>query len=445
MASTEGLVPITRSFLAKFYDKYPFPPLSPEVVSLFDSLKEQCRIMVAAEGSNGLGNEQLLKDLEITPPHKIDENLWKNREQIEEILYLLQKTNFPRILKEQDTPELNSVVETLEGLEAKMQVLFNIVKEYQAASAEKVFNMVLTYMPQDFRGLLIRQQRERSERRRQAEVQILVDSGGSIHERYALLWRQQMERRKQLALLGSATGMYKALVRFLIGVPQVLLDFVQKINDDSGPMDEQRDRYGPPLYQLTQLSVAIHIFLKLWWRPIDGFVMSTSERIALLERSLNLYTSELSRFLTFLGEVFNNSPFLISAEEAGTAEYKNPTNDFQETIISTGKTHEVLVPVESEGSFVAWEFHLTSGKDVGFSVEYIDPTGTRMPMLPYQRYESHQGNFYSPGVGRYKLIWDNTYSTFIRKSLRYKVDFIPPVSDMQKIDGSVKVEEEIVV
>lgn len=53
---------------------------------------------------------------------------------------------------------------------------------------------VMTYMPQDFRGSLIRQQRERSERNKQAEVDALINSGGSIHDRYTLLWKQQMER-----------------------------------------------------------------------------------------------------------------------------------------------------------------------------------------------------------------------------------------------------------
>lgn len=52
----------------------------------------------------------------------------------------------------------------------------------------------MTYMPQDFRGTLIRQQRERSERNKQAEVDALINSGRSIRDRYALLWKQQMER-----------------------------------------------------------------------------------------------------------------------------------------------------------------------------------------------------------------------------------------------------------
>lgn len=42
-ASTAGLVPITRAFLAKFYDKYPFAPLAPEVDSLLVALGEQAR------------------------------------------------------------------------------------------------------------------------------------------------------------------------------------------------------------------------------------------------------------------------------------------------------------------------------------------------------------------------------------------------------------------
>lgn len=60
---------------------------------------------------------------------------------------------------------------------------------------------VMTYMPQDFRGTLIRQQRERSERNKQAEIDALVNSGRSIRDRYALLWNQQMERWGSLAFV----------------------------------------------------------------------------------------------------------------------------------------------------------------------------------------------------------------------------------------------------
>ncbi|KAJ7942537.1 GOLD domain-containing protein [Quillaja saponaria] len=74
-----------------------------------------------------------------------------------------------------------------------------------------------------------------------------------------------MDRRRQLAQLGAATGVYKTLVKYLVGVPQALLDFIWQINDDEGPMKEQRHRYGPPLYNLTLMVLSIRLFLSLSW------------------------------------------------------------------------------------------------------------------------------------------------------------------------------------
>ena len=41
------------------------------------------------------GETLLIRESEKQPPHKIDENLWKNREQIEEIIFLLETSNWP--------------------------------------------------------------------------------------------------------------------------------------------------------------------------------------------------------------------------------------------------------------------------------------------------------------------------------------------------------------
>ena len=53
---------------------------------------------------------------------------------------------------------------------------------------------MFTYLPQDFRGSLIKVQKERSEKKRQLELETLLSSGGSIEQKYALLWQQQMDR-----------------------------------------------------------------------------------------------------------------------------------------------------------------------------------------------------------------------------------------------------------
>ncbi|KAK1264608.1 hypothetical protein QJS04_geneDACA016937 [Acorus gramineus] len=333
MASTDGLVPITRSFLARYYDKYNFVPLSGDV-SRFSSELRSMSDDLLGEVPAMPGEETLINEANSNPPHKVDENLWKNRENIEEVLFLLDESHWPQQLKQQSTAEEVEIASVVGRLQVRLQGTLKTLESFQGRNADNIFNTIMTYLPQDFRGTAIRLQRERSERNKQAMVDALVNSGGSIRDKYALLWGQQMERRRQLAQLGSATGVYKTLVKLLVGVPQVLLDFIQQINDDQGKKDH----------------------------------------LAILEEAMNIYTSELERFLKFIGR----------------------SDDYKETVILAGKTHE----------------------DIGFSVEFISPSG------------DSKGNFCTFSAGCYKLIWDNSYSTFFKKSLRYKVDAIPPVAEI---------------
>ncbi|KAI3781425.1 hypothetical protein L2E82_11439 [Cichorium intybus] len=428
MASTNGLVPITRSFLSSYYDKYPFTPIASDVSRLSDELHNI---------SNGLhkdspplpeGERLLIEEAESQPPHKLDENMWKNREHIEEILFLLETSHWPKSLQKQSTPEDIELAGVLKKMKDKFEVALQLVESFQSKNSSNIFNTVMSYMPQDFRGTLIRQQRERSERNKQAEVDALVNSGGSIRDRYALLWHQQMERRRQLSQLGSATGVYKTLVKYLVGVPQVLLDFIRQINDDHGPMEEQRQRYGPPLYTLTKMVLNIRLFLTLsWWRFED--IKMQKHQISILEEAVQVYVSELERFLKFIGEVFANSPFFVTAEEAGAIE-GNKNDGYNETTVAAGKTHEVSFMVDTANSYIAWDFSILQGKlstDIGFCVEHTNSSGQKTLILPYRRYESNQGNFCTIMAGNYTLLWDNSYSTFFKKALRYKVDCIPPV------------------
>ncbi|PRQ39281.1 hypothetical protein RchiOBHm_Chr4g0423451 [Rosa chinensis] len=209
------------------------------------------------------------------------------------------------------------------------------LESIQAKNSECVFNTVMTYIPQDFRERLIRLQRERSERNvsdlrgisKLAEIDAMISSGASIRDRYALLWKQQMERRRLLAQLVSATGVYKTLVKYLVGVPQVLLDFVHQINDDDGPMEEQRQHYGPPLYSLTTLVLLI--------------------RLAILLSRGRFETRKLNK-----QEVFANSPFFISAEVASALDGGN-NDDYKETNVPAGKTHGVSLSMDSINSYIA--------------------------------------------------------------------------------------------
>ncbi|XP_008782731.2 uncharacterized protein LOC103702180 [Phoenix dactylifera] len=427
MASTEGLVPITRAFLAHYYDKYPLPPLPDDVPRLTAELRGFSDSLLR-EFPLTSGEELVVNEAGREPPQKIDENLWKNREHIEEILFLLEESHQPRLLQEKATPEYIDIAAVFGDIEAKLKTTLKTLETFQLKNADNVFNTVMTYMPQDFRGSLIRQQRERSERNRQAEIDALVNSGGSIRDRYALLWKQQMERRRQLAQLGSAAGVYKALVKYLVGVPQVLFDFLRQINDDQGPLEEQRQRYGPALCSLTKLALSIRLFMLLSWGRFESRKLQM-DQVSVVQQAVHVYNSEFEKFIKVISEVFANSPFLVSAEDVGTAESRK-SDEYKETIIPPGKTHEVVLTVESVNSYIAWDFALIQGTlnlDIGFHVEYVSPSGEITLILPYRRCESDQGNFCTILAGSYKLIWDNSYSTFFKKSLRYKVDAVPPV------------------
>ncbi|XP_022641864.1 uncharacterized protein LOC106774171 isoform X3 [Vigna radiata var. radiata] len=399
MASTEGLVPITRAFLASFYDKHPFTPLSPDVTRLSSQIRSMANDFLTQHPPTQ-GEDVLIDEADQLPPHKIDENMWKNREYIEETIFLLESSNWPEVLKQQSAPDSAEFALTFGQLKDKLHNTLKALESFQIKNAEHVFNTVMTYLPQDFRGTLLRQQRERSERNKQAEVDTLVNSGGSIRDRYALLWKQQMDRRRQLAQLGSATGVYKTLVKYLVGVPQVLLDFTRQINDDDGPMEEQRHRYGPPLYSLTSMILYIRLFLSISWARYDAKKLKREE-IAILEQAIDVYTTELERFLTFIGEVFANAPFFISADVVGALE-AGKNDDYKEINIPAGKTYEVLLSVDVVNSYIAWDFSLVQGKinmDIGFSLEFVSPTGEKTV-------------------------------------IRYKIDCIPPVTEPVQSDSS---------
>ncbi|EYU42068.1 hypothetical protein ABFS82_10G000100 [Erythranthe guttata] len=435
MVSTEGLVPITRSFLASYYDNYPFSPLSSDVSRLTDQIFAMATTDLLKDSPPTQGESLLVQEAERQPPHKVDENMWKNREQIEEILFMLEPTHWPRAFQQQSTVEDAELVSLLGRLQENFKSTLSTLESFQAKNSEFVFNTVMTYMPQDFRGTIIRQQRDRSERNKQAAIDALISSGGSIRDKYALLWEQQMERRRQLAELGSATGVYKTLMKYLVGVPEVLMDFIRQINDDQGPMEEQRQRYGPPLYSLTKMAHSIRLLLSLLWGRLETSKLQKNQ-VVILEEAADVYTSEFQRFIKFIGEVFTNSPFFITAEDAGTLSIRKD-DDYKEISVPAGSAHEVSLTVESVNSYIAWDFSLVQGKlnvDIGFSVECTNLSGEKTLILPYQRYEANQGNFCTCVPGNYKLIWDNSYSSFFKKVLRYKVDCIPPVVDSVSID-----------
>ena len=75
-------------------------------------------------------------------------------------------------------------------------------------------------------------------------------------------------------------------------------------------------------------------------------------------------------------------------------------------------------------------------QDIGFSITFEDEEGNATPILPSQRASSHKGDLLSTGKGQYKLIFDNTDSYLISKTIQYRLVAVPPLSESMRVaDG----------
>lgn len=76
-----------------------------------------------------LGENLLLQEADREVPHKIDENLWKNREQIEEILFLLERSRWPSAVRYIYINEIHSMIFFLVEILAPFN--FNDILEWE--------------------------------------------------------------------------------------------------------------------------------------------------------------------------------------------------------------------------------------------------------------------------------------------------------------------------
>lgn len=406
----EGTVPITRELLREFYAEYPLQPIREELGTLREEMEAYLK-------ENGVQAE-LLERESLKAPHKIDENYFRMREKCEEVACLLRKYN--RIVVQGETYELGSLAPGFDQVE-------ETIRGMQKGNTEYISGMVADYLPQDFRGYLIKQQKDRTELNREKEVQALVGAGASIKEKYELLWKQQMDRRESLAQLGHATGMYKALVTYIGGVPQVLLDFIKEINAEGGPMEEQRIAYGPAIYSLTEFVGVIFLFVSYFVENASS-EEEASKCFSLLSQACKLFVEEDLRVLEFMGMVFRKSPFLVSTSKSSTGKNALRTGQYIDLSIVAGDGQEVVLDVLQAGTHVNWEFTSTGG-DVGFSVEFHEKEGSQMQMIPPSRQSKHEGQFISSSEGVCKLVFDNRHSYFYSKQIRYTASAVPPLGE----------------
>ncbi len=259
---TPQMVPITREFLRRLYARYPDPELSAQ----FDAARKQVCALTC------------LPEID-APPHRMDECMYAARCACEEA-----------------------------GLVSVAQSLAT----FQDRQRAHVSAMITRFLPDDFRGWLFETTRAQSEARNKAAVDELVRNGGTVRDKYDLLWKQQWARRETLSMVGNATGVWKLAVRYIVGVPQPLIDFAKQINTPDGPTEELRVKFGPTLQRIVTFSRELAALKAV---VEEGTVDKLPECREAVEKGAVVLQSETEKFCELLTKAVEESPFFVSSDD----------------------------------------------------------------------------------------------------------------------------------
>lgn len=290
-STTAGMVPITRAYLAEFYSRFPDPSFSDS------ALKAQMR---AIEAGSKLPKLPVEKS---EAPRRMDEGMFAARCACEEGVFALKN------------------IGEMEHISVAMAATGNRFKKLQDTQRAHATRMINSFLPSDIRGRLFNQASARSEQRSAAALTALEEAGGTVREKYELLWKQQFERRENLSAIGNASGAFKLLVRYIGGVPEPLLDFARQINQPNGPTEEIRVKFGPTLVKLIEaaqccagLAEAIQQLVEERnnKKILEDKTVKKAVK-ALGELAMELLV-ETEKFCALLETVVEKSPFFLPAE-----------------------------------------------------------------------------------------------------------------------------------
>lgn len=401
--ATADLVPITREFLRSYYSAYDVPALDAEFASgamMLNMSLLQVQTQSAAAGS-------VITSLTRPNVSKIEETMFRCREQCE-------------LLNEAVVRAGGAASSDLTAAAAKCMQVAELMEKFQLANTARVTKIVQDFLPQDFRGSLVQYQNKRSEAARKAEMDKLLHGGGTVADKYQLLWGHQMKRRETLASIGNASGVWKALVKFIAGVPSSLLNFVKTINDPEGPIEEMRLKFAPNLYQVRKALNDVHIAI-----AISLADPSTSSALTpCVISTCNALPATVASYLKYLEQVMFTAPFFVTASQLAAQSSGGGSGDGKvRTTVDAGKTFDAEFDIEAN-TMISWEFVTTNGKDISFGVFEGDKA-----LLPNTRYDAHKAAV-SGKVGPFKsdativLRWDNSYSYLSGKDLEYSISFL---------------------
>lgn len=302
-SQSHAFVPITRQYLRNLYAKYPDPVLDKRLTTISEHVDQTRDALITFDQSR-------LERLLPPPPPRMDQGMYAARCACEQAAQAISDAKLVDI-------------ECAHAACATMNQVSLLFAQFQKAQQDYVSGVVNEFLPKDMRSRLFAAARQRSEARNKAAVDELMNRGGTIEEKYKLLWEQQWSRRETLAAVGNATGIWKMIVRYLAGVPEPLLDFAKQINAPNGPTEELRAKFGPALMELIIFATHLHA-LAAALQIGDASEKARSDALDVFSDAARTYHEEVRKFLELLTTVVSNSPFFVSPEQIASIKDAQP-------------------------------------------------------------------------------------------------------------------------
>lgn len=292
-SSLHDMVPITFDLLREQYAKFPSPSINSQLGVARKHIAQLRKELLVSLSPTLTKTIQDILDERL--PTGLDSSMYSLRCACEEAAAHLGQISTLRSY----APRVIAISDKFEAFQTK-----------QSAHVSQVIN---SFLPQDFRATLFKAARQHSERTNSNALRELVAAGGSVRDKYKLMWEQQWKRRETLASVGNASGIWRYIIKYLAGVPEPLLQFAKEINSPKGPTEALRNKFGSALSELTHFAIELNALtatVELSTGPVPNSVNDC------LNESLALYEHEVQQFVQLLETVITNSPFFIVPEQA---------------------------------------------------------------------------------------------------------------------------------
>mmetsp|Transcript_15345 Transcript_15345/g.24548 ORF Transcript_15345/g.24548 Transcript_15345/m.24548 type:complete len:308 (+) Transcript_15345:464-1387(+) len=198
------------------------------------------------------------------------------------------------------------------------------------------------------------------------------------------------------------------------------------------------DKYYPNFMGKVYVLNAGWVFPMFWQlvKPyLPPFVSDHIELVGDAKTELAQYIPKESLPKMYGGDAAD-IPILDTSDLKSSSADSYEGEELEETNIAAGDKMEICIEAENGAGRFGWYFISEGDYDVGFSVKVEEKEGdkTELEVRKYEKLITDQGSYTSKGPCKVTLTWDNSYSLFTSKTIK----FVASVAEVSDVGGKTK-------